>query len=88
MPSLYILDVEEFASIATIARQGAGVTERKLGSYLEFSTDGELSIDRRATGARHAVWYSCIGGVRGGRIVQFDKDQLRLIPDGNDLGQP
>jgi hypothetical protein len=87
MPTLYILDVNEFASIADVARQGAGVTERKLGSYLELSAAGELTIDRRATGARHAVWYSCVGGVRGGRIVQFDKDQLRVVPD-DDLEQP
>ena len=38
-------------------------------------------IDRRATGCRHAVWYSSIAGVaRDSRIVQHDKDALRVEP--------
>ena len=38
-------------------------------------------IDRRATGCRHAVWYSAVGGIaRDSRITQHDKDALRVEP--------
>jgi hypothetical protein len=41
---------------------------------------GPFGIDRRSTGCRHAVWYSCVAGLGGCRIVQFDKDALCVEP--------
>jgi hypothetical protein len=52
----------------------------KIGPYFEIVADGVISIDRRATGCRHAVWYSSIAGLRGARITQHDKDALRVEP--------
>jgi hypothetical protein len=31
---------------------------------------------------RHAIWYSVIGGISDGKIVQHDKDQLKVAPSG------
>jgi hypothetical protein len=42
-------------------------------------TEGEIVIDRRATGCRHAVWYSAIAGLQDSRIVQHDKNALRIV---------
>lgn len=80
MPVIYLLDVEEFAPITAVGRRIPGVSERRVGSYIELSSDTELSIDRRATGTRHAVWYSALAGVREGRVVQYDKDRLLVVP--------
>ena len=43
------------------------------------SRAGEIVIDRRAAGCRHAVWYSAVAGLQGARIVQHDKNALRLV---------
>ncbi len=78
MTSLYILDVPENHGVARVAADCPGVITRMVGPYFEFTRDGEIVVDRRATGARHAVWYSTIAGLRNARIAQHDKNALRL----------
>jgi len=75
---LFILDVPENAPIAAVARDVPDLAVDRVGPYFAISSDLPLTIDRRATGARHAVWYSCVGVLDGCRIVQWDKDTLRL----------
>lgn len=77
---LFILDVPENAPIAAVARELPGLDVDRVGPYFAISSDQPVTIDRRATGSRHAVWYSCVGGLEGCRIVQWDKDALRLEP--------
>jgi hypothetical protein len=80
MTALYVLDVPENVPLATVAGADPAVTVSKIGPYFEIVADGVISIDRRATGCRHAVWYSSIAGLRGARITQHDKDALRVEP--------
>ncbi|MGE3288504.1 MAG: hypothetical protein AB7J32_20730 [Pseudonocardia sp.] len=81
MTTLYVLDVPENAPLATVAARAPEVTVGRIGPYFEITADGPIVIDRRATGCRHAVWYSAVGGVaRGSRITQHDKDALRVEP--------
>lgn len=81
MTTLYVLDVPENTPLAKVAAENAGVVVGRIGPYFEISAEGPIVIDRRATGCRHAVWYSAVGGVaRGSRIVQHDKDALRVEP--------
>ena len=80
MTVLYVLDVPENTSVAKVAAEDPAVTVGKIGPYFEIRADGPIVIDRRATGCRHAVWYSCIAGVAGGRIVQHDKNALQVDP--------
>jgi hypothetical protein len=54
------------------------VTVARLGNYFAVKSAQPIVIDRRQTGVRHAVWYSCIAGLRGCRISQWDKDALRF----------
>jgi hypothetical protein len=73
MTAFYVLDVPENTAVAKIAAEDAAVTVGRIGPY--------FVVDRRATGCRHAVWYSCVGGVaRDSRITQHDKDALRVEP--------
>lgn len=75
----YILDVPENEPVAKIAADGTGVDVDKVGPYFRISTEGsEIEVDRRATGVRHAVWYSSIAGLEGSYIAQHDKDALRV----------
>jgi hypothetical protein len=46
------------------------------------STAEQIVIDRRATGCRHAVWYSALAGLESARVAQHDKNALRLVRRG------
>lgn len=74
---LFMLDVPENVPIAGVARDLPGVTVGRIGPYFVIESDTPISIDRRATGVRHAVWYSSVAGLDGWRIAQWDKDALR-----------
>jgi hypothetical protein len=78
--ALYVLDVPENTTVAKVAAEDPEVTVGKIGPYFEITAEGAIVVDRRATGCRHAVWYSCVAGVAGGRIVQHDKNALRVDP--------
>jgi hypothetical protein len=79
--TLYVLDVPENLALPKVAAEVPGVVVDKIGPYFEIRADGAIVIDRRATGCRHAVWYSSVAGVaRDSRIVQHDKNALRVEP--------
>ncbi|MBN9098688.1 MULTISPECIES: hypothetical protein [unclassified Pseudonocardia] len=81
MTTLYVLDVPENTPLAKVAADDPDVTVGRIGPYFEIVAEGPIVIDRRATGCRHAVWYSSVAGVsRGSRIAQHDKDALRVEP--------
>jgi hypothetical protein len=82
VPNLFIVNVPEFEAIIEVALRDPNVTRRELGSYVELSSPTQIALDRRATGVRHAIWYSAIGGISDGKIVQHDKDQLKVVPSG------
>ncbi|GAA0274509.1 hypothetical protein [Cryptosporangium japonicum] len=74
---LFVLDVPENVPIVAVARDLPQVTVDRVGPYFVLESDRPISIDRRSTGVRHAVWYSCVAGLAGWRIAQWDKDALR-----------
>ena len=81
MTTLYVLDVPENTGVAKAAAQDPSVSVGRVGPYFEITASGPITIDRRATGCRHAVWYSAVAGVpRDSRITQHDKNALRLEP--------
>ena len=80
MTAFYVLEVPENEGVVAVAAQDPTVTVDKVGPYFRISAAEEIVVDRRATGARHAVWYSAIAGLEGSRIVQHDKNALRVAP--------
>jgi hypothetical protein len=78
MSALYVLDVPENRPLAEVAARDRTVSLRHVGPYFEILFDRVVVIDRRATGCRHAVWYSSVAGTRQARITQWDKDSMRL----------
>lgn len=80
MTTVYVLDIPENTSLPKVALHDPTVTVNRVGPYFEIVATGPLVIDRRATDCRHAVWYSAVAGVWGGRIVQHDADALRAEP--------
>ncbi|MCX0271894.1 hypothetical protein NLM24_14510 [Nocardia zapadnayensis] len=78
MTTVLILDVPENRPVAEVAATAATVTVDRVGPYFKISAPGPIVIDRRATGCRHAVWYSSVAGLLDAKITQWDKDALRL----------
>jgi hypothetical protein len=75
---IYVLEVPENEGVVKVAAQDPTVTVDKVGPYFRVTAEDDLVIDRRATGCRHAVWYSAVAGIEGSIIVQHDKDALRV----------
>ncbi|MGV8873514.1 MAG: hypothetical protein ACOH2Q_13380 [Rhodococcus sp. (in: high G+C Gram-positive bacteria)] len=78
MTTLYVLDIPENKSVASVADLDPAVRVDHVGPYFRIVSDGDIVIDRRATECRHAVWYSSISGLTNSRITQWDKDALRI----------
>jgi len=84
MTTLFVLDVPENVPVVHVAAADPAVTIGRIGPYFEISSPVTIVIDRRATGVRHAVWYSSVAGLGRSRITQHDKDSLRvesLVPE-------
>lgn len=79
MTTLFMLNVPENVPIAAVAEADGTVAIDRVGPYFRLSSDGDIVIDRRATGCRHAVWYSSIAGLLSSSIIQWDKDALRVV---------
>lgn len=78
MTTLFILDVPENTPVVDVASRDAAVTVDRVGPYFRIASESPIIIDRRATGCRHAVWYSSVAGLGGSRITQWDKDAMRI----------
>ena len=80
MTTLYFLDAAEFTDVSAVAAAQPGARVERLPGYVAATADGPLVVDRRTTGVRHAVWYSALAAVGHGRVVQYDKDALKVEP--------
>ena len=80
MTTLFVLDVPENLAVPKVAAEDPAVTVDRIGPYFAISATGTITVDRRATGCRHAVWYSCVAGIADAVIAQHDKNALRLEP--------
>lgn len=79
MSKLYLLNVPENEPILDVARALPGVEVSGAGPYFAVSSPAPITIDRRATGVRHAVWYSWVAGLDGWRIARWDKNGLEVV---------
>jgi len=79
MPSVFFPNIPENEPVWKRAVGDGELDVRDLGPYVELSFSDGITIDRASTGARHAVWYSCIGALDNAEIVQFDKNALRIV---------
>lgn len=78
MSTFFVLDVPENRTVPEVAAKDPDVQVDKIGPYFRISSPRPIVVDRRATGCRHAVWYSAVAGLLHSRITQQDKDALRV----------
>ncbi|MGB8386394.1 hypothetical protein [Mycobacterium sp.] len=79
MSSVFFPDIPETEPIWKRAVGDSEFEVRHVGPYVELRFPDGITIDRRSTGTRHAVWYSCLGALEHAHVVQFDKDALRIV---------
>jgi hypothetical protein len=80
MTALYVLDVVDFRPLAEVAALDPTITVRRRGPYFELTSSDVITIDRKATGCRNALWYSSVAAIRGGRVTTWDKTVLIIEP--------
>ncbi|WP_427891756.1 hypothetical protein ACQHIV_04005 [Kribbella sp. GL6] len=78
MPRLYVLEVPENDGFVKVAEEDTALTVDHVGPYVRITGVDPIVIDRRATGCRHAVWYSAVAGIEDSVITQHDKNALRV----------
>ena len=74
MPSLFVLDVPEFAPL--IAGAASGHAVRRRGGYAMIEAADKIVVERSRSGLGDAVWYGALTGGYQGRIVEFSADRL------------
>ena len=84
MASLFVVDIAEYEPIWSCAVGDSDLEVRHVGPYVELRFADGLTVDRVATGTRHAVWYSCVGALHDARVEQFDKTALRIVADNGE----
>lgn len=81
MSGFYVLDVPEFAPIVSAAKRLDSCRVHAVrGGYTYIEFDGEVTIERAATGLGEAVWFGCLTGGLDGKIVSFDAARITLAP--------
>jgi hypothetical protein len=84
---LFVLDVEEFASLVEFAKTDPACTVEDTGKgYFRISTEGPVTFNRRKLGFDPAIWYGAFTGGLDGRIVEFGRDEVQLA-EGDSIEQ-
>ena len=79
MPSLFVLDVPEFAPLIAGAASSHRIRHR--GGYAAIEAPEKVVVERARSGLGDAVWYGALTGGYEGRIVEFSA--VRLV-----IGKP
>lgn len=82
MPTIFVLNVEEFLPMIERAREQVGVgVHRGPHGYTRISSEVELRFNRKALGFKPAVWYGALTGGMVGKIEEFSRDELRIVEE-------
>jgi len=76
MPSLFVLDVPEFAPLIAGAAADHRVTRRN--GYAVIAAADTVVVERAKSGLGDAVWYGALTGGYEGRIVEFSATRLAI----------
>lgn len=81
MPSLYVLDVPEFAPLVTAARGRDGIEViGPTAGYFRISTAGQLHLYRADSGLPEALWFGAFTAGYEGEELAIDTEQFWIGP--------
>lgn len=82
MPTIFVLDVPEFRPIVEHARTRSEFNVKgPTRGYWRVSTQGALTLRRKALGFKPAVWHGALTGGLIGHIERFDNDVMQLVDE-------
>ncbi|GAA3124895.1 hypothetical protein [Streptosporangium carneum] len=81
MTAIYVLDVPEFAPLAGAAVADGLLLTRRAG-YIRLTAEGPITVRRADADMVDAVWFSALTGGYTGVLECFDRDRIRVLPDG------
>lgn len=76
MPSLFVLDVPEFAPLIAGAAKDHRVTRRN--GYALIESPDSILVERSKSGLGDAVWYGALTGGYEGRVNEFSATRLAI----------
>jgi len=80
MATLYVVDLEEFRPVLDGCRQSGYQVSGPHAGYWKVRGQPGITLVRKQIGLGPALWNTSLaGGVRG-RVVDFNKDRLRIEP--------
>ena len=74
MPSLFVLDVPEFAPL--IAGASGTHDVRRRNGYAAIEGADRVVVERAKSGLPDAVWFGALTGGYEGRVVEFSAERL------------
>ena len=80
MPSIYVIDVDEYRCIAEVAAKNPDykVTNEGKG-YIRIDATAQLTFNRRELGLKPALWYGLFTGGMEGQIIKFSRETVTLV---------
>ena len=79
---IYVADLPEFAPVVDGARRQVSCTVSRIASgYWKIEAHHEIRFVRKELGVGPALWNSALSGGYRGRIVAFDRNEMRLQPE-------
>lgn len=76
---IYVADLPEFMPVVEGARRLADCTVSRIASgYWKLEAPHEIRFVRKELGMGPALWNSALSGGYRGRIVAFDRNEMRL----------
>ena len=82
MPTLYLLDVPEFEPAAKALEGSPGCRLSRAKGYVRIESEGDIVVERKATGMNEAVWFGLAVAGFDGVIAEFTSDRLRIAAPG------
>jgi hypothetical protein len=85
MVRIFVPDVPEFRPLLDAARRTADccTLEPKKG-YWRIEAEHEICFERRPLGLRPALWNSALTGGFSGRIIEYDRNIIRIANEIQD----
>jgi len=86
MVVLYVLDVPEFLPVVESARNmpECRITRSDKG-YYKIEAPSQIVLNRKAMKMKPAVWYGLFTGGLNGEIVEFGREEVRVVSTNRSL---
>lgn len=80
MVTLFVPDLPEFAALVEASKKTATCeVQEPFAGYWRIVAAEELHFNRKAVGLKPALWNSALSGGFEGRIVEYGRDDLRIV---------